>query len=540
MSNERTFWSYVGLLDYALSVIGSYYTESILIAPITKRSLLDDLGCLTVQSFCYFICPLYPFLMALGKRTKDCFSRAPPKTRGKKQDKVHLPLSWSHSSLCKPAGKRQKQENVKKAPSSSSGEKAKIVLFVAVLAVLNICNRLLLCKSLEYTTYPIIGIVRTFRVFPVSLDAQQDKRQPPRSLANSAGVAMGMVGIFSYIFSPEEKVENIYFLGQVLKSGKPEGLRNNDMRNIIRLSLRFLHYHMGKGTEKKESEEEVFMTQIYNGERAKQDFFLPIKEQAARYYHGLVSLYVSNPNFSGVSSFSGVSRHSSTSKTPKALEKPDSKPDHKPETTTEKVFREIVNIGNGPNHPAVTQLAYSFIRMICTGNNPRYFRAFLERRKINAAVLLTLFSWTEMILDAGQVTLANVYGIDHLYILYGVNIFSSLLGCGVLAFARYPEERMLQYIRRDVILSAFALSLTRMFSYKDVDKKYPMVKIGLHIGKRFFALFTSIIFFGHDFNAGHVFGIVLVFIACLLYLDMNEVLLSRWSFQGLLKRRSLG
>ncbi|KAI5181371.1 hypothetical protein NEOKW01_1565 [Nematocida sp. AWRm80] len=489
-----------GLVDYTLSIIGNYYTESVLAPGLYQRTISDDIACLSVQCFWYFLCSLYPLVNRL-RRTKIT-TQQPVK---KSVPKVHKNTNAIKRIRYTAGSGDRKSRAPLKEEVTERIEKTKILVIITFLACINIMNKVIMYKSLEYTTYPTMAIVRSFRIFPLSLGRRESKGIFPGGMIS---VVVALVGIFTYVFSREERTENLFFLQRLAQDHKNiECLQPETKRKLIRMALRFLDLSIRKSKHSFHGiteEEENFVSGILQGTPQIHPYLYPLDQQG-RFFKGLIRAY-----------------HNQSV---------DSK-------SVSELFHHIDHLDTPEAQVPISHLIYSFCSLVSIDKNSLYFKVFLERNKINAAVLLTIHSWLEILLESGQVVLFKMYSIDYQYILYGTNLLSSVICWSILLLTGYPKRNMYRYIRRDVFMATFTLSLTRVFSFSEKNKG-SIHQMSMQIGRKFFSLLMSLVFFGHDFNLGHCIGILLMFLGCLMNLNMHSVLLSRWTFQGHLKRRCI-
>ncbi|KAI5187124.1 hypothetical protein NEHOM01_1950 [Nematocida homosporus] len=560
MGNKHVFWASNGLLDYLTSILGGYYTEQALVKDVLYRDCFACLVPILMQSGIHLVCSLYPFVMQRRRRRVREARGMVKYVRGSggrhqiKRVKLHaMPVPARALALALREHLEYRAERV---------EKLVILLMMAGLAVVAVVSKLVMYEALKYTTFTTLGIVRSFRLFPVSLTSGHWNGHRPAG--KKVAVMAATMGIFIYIFSPEERVENIHFLKNILPGRKPNLMTAEDKQRLIRSGLRFLEWTdminrpkaslgsqpfylmpyylikqvcgvrksklgLGLGRVSREDEnqvrndeclarvsytpdqivalslEEQFIVQLLAGEVPKQHLNLSPHIYSRLHYRGLLAVMQG-------------SQH----------EDP-------------RVVEILTRVSSGRKDPqterVVNALSISLLRIICTGPNILLFKAYLEKKKILAAILLALNSWLEVALEAGLVVLFKMYHIEYGCISYGVNLISVLLTYAFLVLYGYSPGDMYACVTRDRILSSLFGSLSRFFSYQDGDRNYPVLRTSLQIGRKFFSLLMSTIFFRHDFNVGHCIGILLMFIGSIMNVGLHSVLLSRWTFSGHLKRR---
>ncbi|KAH9385558.1 uncharacterized protein NEMAJ01_0454 [Nematocida major] len=483
--------------EYALKILNSYYAESMLTPGVTQRHFLRDIAMFSAQSIVYFWASLFCLVSKTRKKhfvVKRCKlgSLFPKTARATKKQKV------SESYAEKGPGSTQDQKE--------RVEKIILIFLLAVLACLNILNKILQCKSLEYVSFPTMSIVRSFRLFPTPLGVVRNRRQRMSMLS----ILLATAGMYVYIFSCEERVESLHFLRQLVSLEDFRMLCHHDKIKIIRMTLQFMYYYTkadllaGKGPE----EESAYMECILSGKQPAQDYSLPVKDQAARYYRSILLLYGNKPI-----------------------------PEDK--RAAREVFKRVLDVEKKRGGSGADQLALSFIKLICTRPNTAYFQAFLERRKFDAAFYLALHSWMEVAFEAGQIFLCKEFGIPYEFVTTAVSLLSATVGAAVVAGMSHSLENANMNIRKDMVMSSIIFLYIRLFCTKEFCAEMDDTRMGLQIGMKFFSLLLSVMFYGHDFNLGHVSGVFLMFIGCLFNINMHTILLSRWTLSGHIRRKCL-
>ncbi|KAI5191432.1 hypothetical protein NEMIN01_1508 [Nematocida minor] len=482
--------------EYVLKILNAYYTESMLTCGIVRRDFCDDSAMLASQSMVFFGFSLA--CLMTGVRRKNFRI----KRHGDESAKAKGGRAVKKTKLTE----RNVEEDKKKDLDLKERlEKIRLIILLILLAGVNIFNKLMLYKGLQYISFPTMAIVRSFRLFPTPLGIVGHDLTSRSTLS----VLIAAMGIFTYIFSKEEKVENIHFLAKVAESNDFRILHNSDKIKIIRLGLRFLYNYVGKDLRsfKPMQEEELFLQSILNNRLPAQNYSLSLKEQGARYYKNLLLFHANCPV----------------------------DPNRK---EAEEIFEKIIK-SKGSATPEMNNLAFSLIKMICTQENTIYFQAFLEKRKISAAVFLCVHSWMEVALEGGQVFLCKKFGIQYEFVITAVNLLSATILSGILFNTSRGIGVILKNFRKDMFISSFTSAYIRLFLTKTAIEKMDDSRMGLQIGMKFFSLFISVIFYNHDFNLGHVLGTFLMFVGCLVNLNLHNILLSRWTLSGHLRRKYL-
>lgn len=483
------------LSEYVLKIVYAYYIEGILTWRVQKTRVCDIVVMHALQSIIFFGVSLFS-LISRAKRKHFRIKR-----RRKKAEKPKIVRIIKQARVAEDSKEEEGRGNMY---IRERFEKIFLIVVLGLLSGIDICNKLILYSVLEYTTYPIIGIARSFRLFPTPFGILGQGIP----LQSTFSIATTTMGIFTYIFSCEERVEDVEFLKKVSDLHDLGMLNADDRIKVIKLGLRFLcSCYSSESLEAlcTSDKEPIFMKTILAHKLPEQEYALPIKDQVAIYYKNLLLLHKNKE----------ISQ------------------DH-PEVT--KVFERIL-VDRNTTTPEIEKLALSFIKMITAGNNTRSFQAFLEKRKINAGIFLTLHSCIEVVLETGQIFLCNKFRIQPEFAITAMNLLSATSILGVIIY--YPQAiiDVLKIYKKNLLISTLTLSYIKLFARKSGIVPLLNSRIGMQIGMKFFSLFLSIIFYGHEFSARHAIGIIIMIPGCLINLKNHNTLLSRWTLSGHLQRK---
>lgn len=483
-----------GVGKYVLKILNAYYKEGMFTWGVQTVQICDVVAVHAMQSVVFFGVSLF-FLLSKAKSKHFRIKR-----RRKKVEKVEV---WQIIKKAKITEESREEKQKINMDIHERFEKIFLILLLACLTGIEICNKLVLHATLEYVSYPLVSIVRSFRLFPTPLLDIGQELNPQSTFS----IITATMGIFIYIFSNEEKIESTEFLKRVSESHNFDLLHPDDKIKIVRLGLRFLYSFCSDGDLNQTNSPgtaSIFMQSILDGKMPDQDYTLPVKEQAIKYYKDLLLLHRNKP----------ISPS-------------------QPETA--EVFKRLLANRN-TDTPEIEKLAFSFIKMIVSGNNSKYFKAFLAQRKISAGIFLILYSCLEILLETGQVFLSNKFRIQPEFVLTAMNLLSATSLLGVLLYNPLAINNTLKNYTRDMVGYTITFSYIKLFSKRDSKNKPYNRRIALHMMVKFFYLFLSIIFYRHDFNAGHILGIVLLIPGCLMNLNIQNIILSRWSLSGYLQK----
>lgn len=515
MRKNAVFWSTSGIFDYVFGMLGDHFTEQFLLPPIRGRTILQSFLALFMQGLCNCLFFLYPLLQILKKRVIICKSLLEEGKRKEKNAAKHSQTKRICRKRYIPIKRTKKGNKVEFIDyREDSTEKIKVLILITILAILSILSKLFLYSSLEYTSYTTISIVRSFKLFPIPFILLSSNRNSNFSAKSRVSIIFIIIGVFTYIFAPSEKIENILFLQKIAEHTTLSCLEMEDKFRLIRLFLQFFAY-----SSKDELlhtpqvlEEGLFINQILSGHIPEQEREASIEMQITKYYRGIVSLYKSDR----------VQESIEIHQLLEYLVKKGQKGQEK------KKQQSIIDA-----------FALVCIRTILNRRNSLYFKAFLERKKMIAGMLLFLHSWTELLLEAGQVTLFKLYTLEYSYFSYALNFFSALISWLVLCFSSCKGIQMHRNVPKSLLLSIIFVSLSRFFSFKITGGRKPVLYTSLQLGKKFFSIVISTVFYCYNISIEHCMGLLFIFIGYMVDINMHMVLLSRKTFKGYLKRKCL-
>ncbi|KAI5170715.1 hypothetical protein NEFER03_0174 [Nematocida sp. LUAm3] len=491
---KESIWSSNEILSYILCTIGGYYAENTMSSSIRRRKKEEILSLISIQCLGYFLCFLFPLLSAAQRKGKTFLVRTRRRAKERKPENHQV----KRGKLETQQSKVEKETVVEHSYGyyTERKEKIGILVLLALLGAINITNQIVLYRSLEYTTYTITQVVRLFRMIPISLTFSSSN--PRISREGKVSIVLAVLGAFMYIFSSNERIEDIYLLKRLVKNNHTSALRTEDRTRIIRLFLRYLDYHAGDIPKIEEKQEKEFISDIINGISKRGNENISIKECTNKYYRGLLSLSKGEQSEVG--------------------------------EKTKRVFIYLQKkYPEKQEEESIKALSSSVLQIICQGKNAFMFKAFLEKDKISAGMHLALSSWLEVIFDLGVLILYRIYRIEEIYIRSGVNLLSSLF-CWIYLFSSgFSSSFILRSITKDTFLSSACLEGAKLLMFHEIERKGLLFHIYLEIGKRFFSILLSVIFFKHGFYTGHCIGVLFMLVGCMVSLDSHSLLLSRWS-----------
>ncbi|EHY65116.1 hypothetical protein NERG_01562 [Nematocida ausubeli] len=494
--------SAAGFGEYALRIIYGYYNESMITCGLRAYRFLDGVSIIFSQSIVYIGLSL--FFLALHSRRRKNSSKRGQKHETQSKKKTH--------QIKRPKVAEYGLDGLDRNESGLQRtlHQCKFVLMILCLVCINILNKLMLYKSMEYISYPTFSIIRSFRLFP----APQSIIGRSISYRMKMSIGMATAGIFIYLFTREEKVESIRYLERLSTLHDPRAIHEYDKVKIVRLSLRFLYFYTKKFLSSSDvpCEEEAFIAGILKNELPPQDYAAPLKDQAQKYYKTLLLLHGNRSK--EVVGKAGI----------------------------KEIFNKMARRNGNKSTPEIDYLALSFVKMICAGQNTSYFHAFLEQRKIAAAAYMAFHSIMEVALEAGQIVLCKRFGVQNDFITIIINLLGALVLCIVLLFHSSGLHDWICRFRKDLFLASSLLYYIRFLSTEEgtiFTEKKDVNRMGLQIGVKFFSLLLSVVLYTHDFTLGHIVGLFLMFISYLININMHTVLLSRWTLSGHVRSRCL-
>ncbi|KAI5155136.1 hypothetical protein NEPAR06_1575 [Nematocida parisii] len=489
--------SATNMFEYALRIIHSHYNESMLTFGVKEYRAMDGIMIIFMQSIVYIA--LSALSLAMNPRKKK-FSTKPGKsvdTAGKYSRVVKRTKTTDYGI-----------DDIRSSHSLREHlNQCRLIITILALVAINISNKLMLYKSLDHMSYPMVAVIRSFRLFP-----------SPLSIIGSIvsyrilmSTSMATIGIFIYLFSPEEGVESIYYLKKLNALDDPRAIQEYDKVKIVRMSLRFLYFYARDVLSPYDAsnEEDGFIDKIINNELPLQDYSRPLKEQARTYYRTLLLLHGDRGN-----EIIGKER-------------------------IKTVFKKIMGTNDKLYTPEMNYLALSFIKMISTGKNDLYFHAFLEKRKIIAASYLAFHSLMEVAMETGQIIICQELGIQSDLFVFGINLLSAVSLCFILLLYSFHESDWSPSFKKDIFIASCALYYIRRLSSQEsfLSQRKDNTRMSLQIGMKFFSLFLSTIFYGHSFTIGQIIGLVFMFTSYLININMHSILLARWTLSGHLRKK---
>jgi len=504
MKEKDTMTAKRAFFEYVLGIMGNFYLENAFVTRLTMRSLKEDVSYVYSESLWLFLFSIYPLVRINRKslaKSKRIFQTKPriaklEKKNGKKQ-KIAGPPTFEEKEALVIEEKENKTEKKHK--------KTMVVTAAICSGVLNVISKVLFYRSLNHTSFTVASMARVFRLIPVTTIVIPERRSVNVRYKDVLSVLVVTLGVFMCVFSREEKMECPFYL--LTLKGNEKYLHLEEKMKIIRSALKFFASFNIPDKEGGEEtrEEKLFLEHLRGRRRSPQDLLLPVPEQIRLYYRGIVVFYRQ-----------GASRKKSPN--------------------LQRVC-ELLLIKGKETEVVTENLVASFLGVICTEKNTQNYKSFIEKSKLDAGVLLTVFSWLNLACETGQIIIMKRYRMNYYYALYGINMCSWAF-CH-LYMTSFEIDRLFScdFLSMKVVLAGMISTYSKINMTTEFKTNSPSLEVGTKIGMHFATFFLSVMFYYHDFNSGHCIGLALIFIGSLMNLELYTNIISRWSMRGYLNRK---
>lgn len=553
----RDFWGPQNILGYSLHVLGQYYLEESLKCKTMRRVLFDDLALIAVQNFGMLLL----FLPFQGRfiwrkdalQAKHLAIGRPHSTKRKSPTKKSAPQKIATASASaapepgpamganpKTLGKKIKGTKQKKKRLNETLKKVQVLGGMCVLSLMGVLSRIIFFKTLEHTSYPVICIVKAFRLFPGTAEVMPlptTSRRVESELESMLGTFLTTVGIFVYVFAEEEEEhDRVYLKKNLIRLSSPDTVFPDTISHkIIRLGLGYLRTqarsHNGEPTGHPASAR-VFLQAVLAGDRPDMDITMTIQEQIRAYYHEVILEY------------SGCSVHpadQSRGRAVKGARGENVKEKEKKEREMAKQLLECLNKHKKTRAEKRRQQVFAgcILRtLLRPEESPEKLALFLEHRKIKAAIFLAAHFWAEAIKEGTQTLFIKKYRMENTSVQHGVSMVTGIMCWLVLFLNGYDQKKVAEYANVIVFLSLFSFSQT-LRRKQNTSTISPPQQIGMKVGRKILSVLFSSILHDHQFTATHAIGLFLLFAGSLLNESIYAMVYSKWTFRDNLIKKPL-